>query len=104
MTSLHQEFLDIEALAQEQDALSSRSKELERQARAASQRTTNLARKLFVAATLRLIADRVTVDTCSLQKQIAELAGELDRFAVELCDDWLVATRSTTSEDPEQAA
>lgn len=81
----------LEAIDREQEALARQRQVLKRRAWTASGQTINRARQLVTDATLSLLAQGRAIDAASLGLEVGRLAGNRDRFAEDLCDDWLNA-------------
>ncbi len=79
----------LETVDHEQQALDRRKQALKRQAWMASGQIISRARQLIADATLSLLTQDRTIDAASLGLEVGRLAGDGDRFAVDLCDDWL---------------
>jgi hypothetical protein len=91
----------LETIDHEQQALDLRKQALTRQAWIASGQTISRARQLITDATLSLLTQGRAIDAASLGLEVSRLAGDRDRFAVDLCDDWLnTAMESFESENP----
>lgn len=78
-------------------ALDGRKDALKQQVLTSSGRTIGRARQLVAEATLSLLGRGDVVEISRLQVEIARLAGNGDRFAVALCDDWLRAAEESAS-------
>lgn len=97
MSGLIDSLTALETLDREQGALARRKRELERRSWTASGRIISRARQLVTDATLSLLSQGSPVDAASLRQEISRLVGKGDRFAENLCDDWLDATTETHS-------
>lgn len=69
---------------------------LKQQVLASSGRTIGRARQLIAEVTLSLLGRGDVVEISTLQAEIVRLAGDGDRFAVDLCGDWLRAAEGGT--------
>ncbi len=91
MNALFKTARALDAIRARQNALTARRQEIERRARAASKRTQIRARHLMSQALLTLLQSGDEVTPQTLERQIDRQACGRDRFAVELCGDWLLA-------------
>lgn len=81
----------------ELQVLDGRRDALKQQAWASSGRTIGRARQLVAEATLSLLAQGDVIELTRLKAEMARLAGAGDRFAVDLCGDWLRAAEEAAS-------
>jgi len=89
MNALVDKLRALDAMEAHKRVLLARKRALERQARQGSPIVTGQARRLMADAVLGLLAQNVAIDALGLRAEILVHAGPRDRFAVELCNDWL---------------
>ena len=92
MSNLFEIARALDVVRAQQNALTERRQEIEREARTTSKRTQARARHLMTDALLALLQNSETVTPQALKHQIDRQASDRDRFAVKLCEDWLGAT------------
>ena len=92
MSPLTEALARLEAIDREQEALARQRQALKRQAWLTSGQTIGRARQLITNATLSLLSNGRAINAASLGVEVARLAGNRDRFAEDLCDDWLNTT------------
>ena len=97
MSCMAETLRSLKSVEVELQELGGRKDALKRQAWATSGRTVGRARQLVAEATLSLLGQGSAVDTNSLGAEIARLAGIGERFAVDLCADWLRAAEESAS-------
>ncbi len=85
----------LKALRTKRALLVSQKQELERDAWLAAPQTIARARKLMADATLHLLSHNLPVTSPALQDHIVCNAIPHDRYAVLLCQDWLVNAPKT---------
>ncbi|MBU1335494.1 MAG: hypothetical protein KJ944_11770 [Alphaproteobacteria bacterium] len=92
MSPLAEALTRLEAIDREQEALARQRQALKREAWLTSGQTIGRARQLITNATLSLLSNGRAINAASLGSEIGRLAGNRDRFAEDLCDDWLNTT------------
>lgn len=100
MSAMMEKVRELEAVETRKAVLLARRHEIERQARRTSPVVTGQARRLITDAVLGLLGANQLVDRASLRSEVLKRAGTRDRFAVELCNDWLEDRLSPPSEPP----
>lgn len=89
MIGLVDKLRELDTLEARKLVLLARKRALERQARQGSPMVTGQARRLMTDALLGLLARHGPIDASGLRAEILASAGARDRFALELCNDWL---------------
>ena len=91
MSRLVEALTTLETIDRQQEVLARQRQALKRRAWMASGQTIGRARQLITDATLSLLTQGRAIDAYSLGLEVGRLAGNRDRFAEDLCDDWLNA-------------
>lgn len=85
----------LSAIQTQQALLVAEKHQLERRARETSPPTQSRARCLMTEATLALLSRQGTVTITALLKELECRSGDRDRFALDLCRDWIDAALSS---------
>lgn len=104
MSSLTEILKSIANIEQDLLALERQKAVLKRQAWAVSGQTIGRANQLMTKAVLTLISKGAVINTGTLQAEVSQLARPGDRFAAELCADWLQSSAETGSVTPTSTA
>lgn len=89
MSAMMEKLRELEAIEARNAILVGRRRVIERVARRNSPMVTGQARRLITDAVLAMLAASQAIDRSSLRSEVQRRAGKRDRFAVELCLDWL---------------
>lgn len=100
MSSMMEIIRELGSIETRKGVALARRREIERQARRNSSMVTGQARRLITVAVLGLLESHQVIDRASLKSEVQKRAGKRDRFAVELCKDWLEDPLSPPSEQP----
>lgn len=100
MSHLAESLKVLRIIDEDLQTLSWRKQELKRQAWMTSGKTIGRARQLIAEATLSMLTQGRAVDVEGLQLEISRLASGGDRFALDLCVDWLDTAEDATRQIP----
>jgi hypothetical protein len=104
MSHLTESLKSLRIIDEDLQTLSRRKQELKRQAWMTSGKTIGRARQLIAEATLSMLTQGHAVDVEGLELEIGRLASGGDRFALDLCEDWLDTASEATRQIPHDQA